>query len=214
MSLVAFTGRTTAAVVAELSRVGGQVSNMKQISVDMKALFIIDMQIGSFRPYSLRHDTLGVIDRINLLSNYFRTNNGHVIFIQHDGTKENSFLPNTEDWKLLPELTQHSSDIVIAKTANDAFYNTDLQAVLARNNITELFITGCATDFCVDATIKSAMSKDYCITVVEDGHTTADRPYVAAPTVIQHYNWLWADMTPTKFKIRVVKTNDLLEESA
>ena len=177
----------------------------------MKALLIIDMQIGSFRPYTLRHDTLGVIDRINNLSNYFRTNNDKVIFIQHDGTKENNFLPRTEDWHILPELTKHQSDIIISKTINDAFYNTDLQTILSKNNITELFVTGCATDFCVDATIKSAVSKDYSITVIEDGHTTADRPHLNATMVIQHYNWLWADMIPTNFKVQVIKTNDLLK---
>lgn len=175
----------------------------------MKALLIIDMQAGSFKPYTLRHDTLGVIDRINSLSNYFRSNNDKVIFIQHDGTKENSFLPNTEDWQILPELTRHSTDIFISKTANDAFYNTNLHTILVKDNITELFITGCATDFCVDATIKSAIVKDYSVTVIEDGHTTADRPYLTATKAIQHYNWLWADMTPTNFKVQVIKTKDL-----
>jgi nicotinamidase-related amidase len=179
----------------------------------MKALLIIDMQIGSFRPYTLRHDTFGVIDRINVLSNYFRTNNDRVIFIQHDGTKENNFLPNTDDWQLLPELIKHPGDTVISKTANDAFYNTNLKATLTKLNITELFITGCATDFCVDSTIKSAVSKDYRVTILEDGHTTADRPHVTAKTLIQHYNWLWGDMTPTSFKIQVIKTSDLLKSA-
>ncbi|WP_316847020.1 cysteine hydrolase family protein [Pedobacter psychrodurus] len=174
----------------------------------MKALLIIDMQVGSFKPYALRYDTLGVIERINILSNYFRANN-KVIFVQHDGTKENIFLPNTSDWKLLPELISSSSDYLISKSANDAFYNTNLQATLAENNITELFITGCATDFCIDATVKSAVSKDYEVTVVEDAHTTADRPHLSACNVIKHYNWIWNEMTPTNFKIKVVKTKDL-----
>jgi nicotinamidase-related amidase len=176
----------------------------------MKALLIIDMQIGSFKPYTLRYDTLGVIERINILSDYFRANKYKVIFVQHDGTKENVFLPDTNDWKLLPELIQSSSDYLISKSANDAFYNTDLQATLAENNITELFITGCATDFCIDATIKSAVSKDYKVTVVEDGHTTADRPHLSAPKVIEHYNWIWNEMTPTNFEMQVVKTKDWL----
>jgi nicotinamidase-related amidase len=144
----------------------------------MKALLIIDMQKGSFKPYTLRYDTQGLIERINNLSSYFRDSLQKVIFIQHDGSKEDSFLPHTEDWKILPELTIHSNDLFISKTANDAFYNTDLQSILEKENITILFITGCATDFCVDATIKSALSKDYDITVIEDGHTTADRPYI------------------------------------
>jgi nicotinamidase-related amidase len=179
----------------------------------MRGLLIIDMQIGSFKPYALRYDTLGVIDRINILSEHFRTHNDKVIFIQHDGTKESSFLPGTEDWRILPEITKHANDIVISKTTNDAFYRTDLQSVLEENNITELFITGCATDFCVDTTIKSAFSKEYDITVIEDGHTTANRPHLTATALIEHYNWLWADMTPISSKIRVIKTKDLLKSA-
>lgn len=180
----------------------------------MNALLIIDMQLGSFRPYTLRHDTLGVVERINSLADQFRANKDKVIFIQHDGTKENSFLPGSDDWKLLPELKVQPNDLSVSKTANDAFYGTELQAILTKLNVTELFITGCATDFCVDSTIKSAISKDYKVTVVEDGHTTADRPHLTASSLIKHYNWLWADMTPTIRKIQVVKAADLLKTLA
>lgn len=167
---------------------------------------IIDMQMGSFKPYTLRHDTFALIERINSLSSCFRKNKDRVIFIQHDGSEENCFLPNTEDWQLLPELIVGVDDLLISKTANDAFYKTSLEAILAKENITELFITGCATDFCVDATVKSALVKDYDLTIVEDGHTTADRPFLSAIMAIKHYNWLWADMTATSFKIKVIPT--------
>lgn len=176
----------------------------------MKVLLIIDMQIGSFKPYTLRYDTLGVIERINKLSQCFRVNNYKVIFVQHDGTKENIFLPNTSDWELLPELVSSPTDDIVSKSANDAFYNTNLHYLLAKSNITELFVTGCATDFCIDATVKSAVSRDYEVTVVEDAHTTADRPHLTAPKVIEHYNWMWSEMTPTNSKIQVIRTKDLL----
>ena len=176
----------------------------------MKALLVIDMQKGSFSPYELKYDTFGVIERINRLSSHFRASNVKVIFIQHDGTKDGCFLPNTDDWEMLPELVQHPSDLVVSKTANDAFYQTDLQSILANEDITELVITGSATDFCVDSTIKAALSRDYNVTVVEDGHTTGDRPFVDAVSLIKHYNWLWDDMTATKFKIKVVKTDEFL----
>ncbi|QRY59756.1 isochorismatase family protein [Sphingobacterium siyangense] len=96
----------------------------------MRALLIIDMQLGSFRPYELRLDTIAVIDRINRLSDAFRNNGDLVIFIQHDGTKENSFMPGTEEWSLLPELIRGAADIFVSKTANDSFYKTDLQTIL------------------------------------------------------------------------------------
>jgi nicotinamidase-related amidase len=178
---------------------------------NMKAILIIDMQAGSFQPYSLRYDTLGVIERINALAKLFRENHQFVIHIQHDGSKENSFIPGTADWQILPELNQVSGDLFVSKTANDSFYNSELQSILSKHNITELFITGCATDFCVDSTIKSALSKDYKVTVIEDGHTTASRPYIDAQSAIQHYNWLWADMTPTKYKIVVKKAEELMD---
>ena len=100
-------------------------------------------------------------------------------------------------------------DIIIGKTANDAFYKTQLESTLRDADISELLITGCATDFCVDTTVKSALSKDYKVTIIEDGHTTASRPYIDAQTVINHYNWLWNDMSPTKYKLSVVKTADI-----
>nr|WP_294859628.1 cysteine hydrolase family protein [uncultured Fluviicola sp.] len=177
----------------------------------MKALLIIDMQIGSFKPYSLRHDTIGTIERINLLSERFRDDKQLVIFIQHDGSRENSFIPQTDDWQILPELKRLPEDLFVSKTANDSFYNSELNSVLVENDITELFITGCATDFCVDSTVKSALTKDFKVTIISDGHTTASRPFIDAETTINHYNWLWADMTPTKYKLTVVKTKELTD---
>ena len=178
----------------------------------MKALLIIDMQLGSFKPYTLRHDTMGVIERLNGMAQHFRSNGHKVIYIQHDGTREHSFLSGSDDWKILPELIVLPGDPVVSKTANDSFYKTDLEAILTVYNITELYCSGCATDFCVDTTIKSAHSKEYKVTVIEDGHTTASRPGIDAPSVIRYYNWLWADMTPTKHQINVLKSIDVIKE--
>jgi len=175
----------------------------------MKALLIIDMQKGSFKPYSIRHDALSTIERINFLAQQFRSNNYPVLFIQHDGRAENCFIPGTDDWQILPELTIESPDIIISKTVNDSFYNTGLETILLGKAVSELFIAGCATDFCVDTTIKSALSKDYKITVVADGHTTASRPFADAQTIISHYNWVWSDMSPTKHKISVLKAGSI-----
>jgi nicotinamidase-related amidase len=177
----------------------------------MKALLIIDMQAGSFKPETPRYDADGVVERINFLSAFFRKYGDKVIFIQHDGTKENSYVPGTPDWKILPALLQPPGDITIRKTANDAFYNTELQAVLNKNNITDLFITGCATDFCVNATVHSALIKDYNIFIVKDCHTTADRPYASAEKVIQYHNWLWENLTPTNGKIKLILSKDLIQ---
>ena len=178
----------------------------------MKALLIIDMQMGSFTHATPRYDTEGVVERINILSEYFRENGLKVIFIQHDGTKQNEFIPNTNEWEILPQLIRKPTDLTINKTANDSFYKSNLEETLKANNITHLFITGCATDFCVDSTIKSALTKDYEITVIKDGHTTGNRPNIEAKTVVDYYNWLWENMIPTETGIKLATTSELFDK--
>jgi nicotinamidase-related amidase len=171
----------------------------------MKALLIIDMQKTSFTTATPRFDADGVIQRINKLSQKFRLNGDKVIFIQHDGTREGFCIPGTEEWEILSSLHRESEDLIISKTANDSFYRTRLKDELLRLNINELIVTGCATDFCVDSTIKSALVNDFNLTVIKNGHTTADRPNLKAGQVIDHYNWMWSEMTPTRGKIIVVE---------
>ena len=154
----------------------------------MKALLIIDMQRGCFPEFNLALQEL--VSRINALAANFRNNQYPVIYIRHDGSSENELIPHTDDWQLLSELQTLPTDQYIEKTANDSFYRTPLSQVLTERNITELYITGSATDFCVDATIKSALSKDYQVTVVADCHTTNDKPNLPAPVLIDHYNWI------------------------
>lgn len=168
-----------------------------------KALLIIDMQKGSFTTKTPRFDTDGVVKRINELSGLFREWGFPVIYIQHDGTGTGEFEKNTPEWELLDAMNIETSDILIDKYANDVFYNSALQPKLTELNATELLITGCATDFCVESAVQSALTKDYNVTVVSDGHTTGERPHLKAEKVIEHYNWVWQNMMPTKGKIEV-----------
>ncbi|MUP39778.1 cysteine hydrolase family protein [Labilibaculum euxinus] len=183
---------------------------MKENQTNSSALLIIDMQKGSFTPATPRYDTKGVVKRINQLAAGFREYGNPVIYIQHNGSKQNCFVPGTEEWEILDDLNIAESDLVVYKTANDTFYESDLEEKLKELNVSELVITGCATDFCVESTIQSALIKDFNITVVKDAHTTADRPHLSAEKVIEHYNWVWSDLIPTKGRVEVVATAEIL----
>ena len=93
---------------------------------------------------------------------------------------------------------------MVHKRACDAFYETDLAEVLDKHRVTRLLVTGCATDFCVDTTVRAAASRDYEVVVVEDGHTTADRPHVDAVSLIRHHNWLWQNLSTRGRAILVI----------
>ncbi len=178
------------------------------------ALLIIDMQKGSFTEKTPRYNAAAVVDRINQLSQVFRASDLPVIFVQHDASGFNEFIPNTPEWELLDNLIVNPNDILVDKYANDVFYHSRLQEILNELKIQELVITGCATDFCVASTIQSALTKDYNITVVEDGHTTGERPHLNAEKIIEHYNWVWKNMIPTKGKIQVQNFQQIKEKIA
>src|SRR5688572_4354565 len=101
----------------------------------MKALLVIDMQNGSFTEATPRHDTEGVVSRINKLADYFRQRKDVVIVIQHDGSVHGDFVPGTLPWEVLPQLTMLSGDARIAKTANDCFYKSYLGPFLQERAI-------------------------------------------------------------------------------
>lgn len=182
---------------------------MSSLELTNKALLIIDMQKGSFTLDTPRFDSNNVIKRINKLAKTFRKEGAYVFFIQHNGKKTNEFIPNTTEWELLDELEVKPTDIKIEKYVNDIFYESQLQLKLKELNINELYITGCATDFCIASTIQSALVKNFNITVIEDGHTTGDRPHLTAKKIIEHYNWVWKNMIPTKGTVKVLKLNQI-----
>ena len=177
-----------------------------------KALLIIDMQKGSFTLDTPRYDTEGVVKRINQLSELFRKLEFPVIFIQHDGTGSGAFEKHTSEWEILDILHTEQTDVFIDKYVNDVFYNSKLQSELIDLEVSELLITGCATDFCVSSTVQSALTKDYDITVISDGHTTGERPHLRAKQVIEHYNWVWGNMMPTIGMIKIKSCEEVVNE--
>jgi nicotinamidase-related amidase len=177
---------------------------------DRAALLIIDMQVGVFTPETPRHDAEGVIARINAIASALRRSGGTVVFIQHDGPKGDTFEPGKPGWQLLSSLERESDDQVVHKTACDSFYDTDLSAVLSRQGVRRLLVTGCATDFCVDTTVRAAMSREYEVLVVADAHTTANRPHVDALSLIRHHNWLWQDLIHPKVRVQVVAAHEVV----
>ncbi len=88
----------------------------------MEALIIIDMQVGCFA--SPRYDSENVINKINKLIDRFRFNKDPIIFIQHNGIKENYMTPDTNDYRIHKNINATIHDIYIEKKVNNSFYQT------------------------------------------------------------------------------------------
>jgi nicotinamidase-related amidase len=174
----------------------------------MKALIVIDMQVGLFEGDPPRYDAEGVIQRINRVAKTVRGTRGMVVFIQHEDN--GSLRRGTKGWEILPELEREDTDLLIQKQACDSFYQTGLAEVLETHAVKQLIMTGCATDFCVDTTVRAAASKDYEVVVVEDGHTTRDRPHLEAKSIIVHHNWMWKNLIHPQNEVKVLPASKVI----
>ena len=173
-------------------------------------MVVVDMQVGLLRG-APKHDLQAAVDRINRLAANVRSRSGRVIFVRHCGCVGDDFEPQTAGWEFLPELQRRQADLVARKTLNDPFAGTELKAMLEKIAPDRLLVSGWVTDFCVDATVRSAVSNGYHVVVVSDGHTLSDRPHLDARTIIRHHNWVWSNLI-TERSIRLASTSELLLE--
>ena len=177
----------------------------------MDVIIVVDMQVDLLKGEP-KFDLPGVVDRINALAAMVRNASGKVIWIRHCGQSGDGFKRQTAGWSFLPELNVTPEDIIVEKTLNDPFAGTSLLKTLNEISPERVLITGWATDFCVDATVRSSVSNNYPVIVVGDGHTLSDRPHLKAPDVIEHHNWIWSNLI-TNRSIQVHKTVQLLENT-
>lgn len=85
-----------------------------------------------------------------------------------------SLLRGTPGYQIVPELAPPAGDVIVDKTANGAFYQTDLELVLRTRGITHLIFSGCTTDVCVHTTLREAVDRKYQCLLVEDACASGD----------------------------------------
>ncbi|MCV0428958.1 MAG: cysteine hydrolase [Roseibium sp.] len=176
----------------------------------MDVLLIVDMQCGLMEG-AAKHNLSSVIEHINALTKEVRRRNGAVIWIRHCGTAGESFEPGTSSWAFLPELIRNEDDTIVEKSLNDGFAGTELKRTLEELQPTRVMICGWATDFCVDSTVRSAVSNRFPVAVVSDAHTLADRPHLSASAVKEHHHWLWQNLI-SETPVQLIETKAYLEE--
>jgi nicotinamidase-related amidase len=173
----------------------------------MDALLIVDMQVGLLNGEP-KHDLRGVIDRINRLAARVRERSGMVIFIQHCGGAGDDFEPQRRAGRCFPNSSR----------SRRRRRSEDHERSLRRHRPAgtpdriapdRVLVTGWATDLCVDATVRSAVSNHHNVVVVTDAHTLSDRPHLDADSVKRHHHWVWSNLITPK-PVRLAATDELL----
>lgn len=159
------------------------------------ALLIIDIQQAILsglgtpdRQPALDAALNGVVARLQSLQVKARAVGAPVVIVQHDGPETHRLALGSPGWALRPEIAPVLGDIVVHKTACDSFLKTELFDRLTEAGVTHLVIGGCMTQFCVDTTVRRAISLNFDVTLIADGHTTVDTADLSFSQIVAHHN--------------------------
>ncbi len=174
-----------------------------------EALLIIDVQIGLIEdpevargPQVLRH--------IQSLIAKARTAHKPILYMRHESLDPNDLLhPSHDEWNIHRDIAPMPSDTVLPKLSSDSFLHTDLDAILTRLGVRHIAVAGCATDYCVDTTCRSALSHGYSVTLASDAHTTGSDGVLSGDAIIAHHNRILANIAIEGVSISVLPSDEI-----
>lgn len=149
----------------------------------MRALFVIDMVNDFIEPAGklyIGESGRRVIPFIKEKVLEFRKN-GNKVFYICDAHIEND--KEFKDWpshslkgswgaQVISELTPQPGDILVEKRTYDGFIGTQLENILEREKIDEVYVVGVLTNICVLYTSAHAKMLGYSVKVYRDGCTS------------------------------------------
>ena len=150
-------------------------------------LVVVDMQKALTEDGEL-YDAEAFMDRNIRLIEAARKNNVEVIFVQHDAGEGSGFSVGDEDFEIDPRVAPKDGEKVFVKTINSCFGNTDFKAYMEQQEDKRLMVIGLQTNYCIDATVKSAFERGFDVIVPEGTNSTFDNNYMTGETTVAYYN--------------------------
>lgn len=179
------------------------------------ALVVIDVQRGILDIPGLarRREIDQALDEMVLLirslADRARRARLPILYVQHEGGPGHRLEPGRPGWPIREEIAPLPGEPVIRKRACDAFFETRLQEELAARNVKRLVIAGCMTQYCIDTSVRRAVTLGFDVLLAADGHTTADTPTLRFEQIIAHHNALLEGFDAGEHEVRVVPVSDI-----
>ena len=154
-------------------------------------LLVVDMQRALTEDEEL-YDAEAFMDRNIRLIDAARKNNVEVIFVQHDAGEGSGFSAGDEGYEIDPRVAPKEGEKVFVKTINSCFGNKKFKAYMEQQEDKRLMVIGLQTNYCIDATVKSAFERGFDVIVPEGTNSTFDNDYMTGETTVAYYNeYVW-----------------------
>ncbi|WP_081667982.1 isochorismatase family protein [Butyrivibrio sp. WCD2001] len=119
-----------------------------------------------------------------------------VVHVQHDDGPGTGFSVGDEDFEVADQVAPRENEKIFIKTVNSCFGNAELADYLSDSGVKDLMIVGLQTNFCIDASVKSAFERGYRVIIPEGTNSTFDNDYMNSETTYKYYNEM---MWPERF---------------
>ena len=149
-------------------------------------LLVIDMQKGIVDEELYAFDTF--MDRIVRLIDAARKNKVEVIYVQHDAGPGSGLSVGDSAFEIVDRVRPEPGEKVFVKTINSCFGSKDFKEYMKRQEDKRLMIIGLQTNYCIDATVKSAFERGYEVIIPEGTNSTFDNDYMTGETTVRYYN--------------------------
>ena len=155
-------------------------------------LIVIDVQKGITD--ERLYDFDGFIKNVTSIIDAARKNNVEVIYVQHDDGPGTGFSFGDKDFEIADQVAPKENEKIFIKTINSCFGNNNLANYLRESREKDLMIVGLQTNFCIDASVKSAFERGYKVIIPKGTNSTFDNDYMDRETTYKYYNdMMWPE---------------------
>ena len=149
-------------------------------------LLVVDMQKALVNEALYAYDTF-VASTVELVDTA-RKCGVEVIFVQHDAGPGSGLSVGDEGFEIIDAMRPEPGEKVYVKNINSCFGNKDFKAYLKQQEDRRLMIIGLQTNYCIDATVKSAFERGFEVIIPEGTNSTFDNDYMTGETTVRYYN--------------------------
>ena len=165
--------------------------NAKKVGKKM-ILLVIDIQKGITDEGLYAFGSF--IENVQKIIEIARKNDIEIIYFQHDDGPGTGFSIGDTDFEIAKQVEPKKGEKVFVKDINSCFGNKEFTGYLDSINEKELMIVGLQTNYCIDATIRTAFDRGYHVIIPEGTNSTFDNDYMNAETTYKYYNeMMWPE---------------------
>lgn len=154
-------------------------------------LLVVDVQKALTGAHPWREGPF--VETIQKLQKAFRSRGREVVFVRHDdGPGPEGLAFGTPGWEIAEAVAPLPGEKIFDKRFNSAFLNTGLEPYLRERDADTIVLVGMQTEYCLDATVKSAFERGFRVVVPAGGVTTFDHgAFTAAQLSELFVNQIW-----------------------